>query len=109
MEMKILSNNENKLLNRKEIKFWVLQDSSTVRKEDIKKEICKKLNLSPENTIVVRIDQGFGTKESSGIAHSYETKELLEKYESKRLQARIAKKAAKSEKKEEPKQEEKTE
>ena len=96
MELNILSNNENKLLNRKEIRFSVMQDSSTVEREAVKREICKKLNLSPDSTIVVRIDQKFGGRESSGIAHSYGTKELLDKYESKKLLAKIGKKEAKA-------------
>jgi small subunit ribosomal protein S24e len=95
MEVKIISNNENKLLNRKEITFSVDQDSSTATRESLTKDICKKLNLSPEATIVVRIDQGFGSKESTGIAHSYASKEMLEKYEPKHLLTRISKKAAK--------------
>jgi small subunit ribosomal protein S24e len=105
MELKIISNNENKLLNRKEITFEVEQDSSTATREVLTKELCKKLNLSPEATLIVRIDQGFGQKHSSGIAHSYKDKETLEKYEPKHILTRISKKAAKANK-EEPKAEE---
>ncbi len=95
MELKILSSNENKLLNRREIIFSVVQDSSTANRTDLTKELCKKLNLHPDSTIIVRIDQGFGHKESSGFAHAYQSKEMLEKYEQKSILARIAKKAAK--------------
>lgn len=104
MELKIISNNENALLNRKEIRFEAVQEGSTVRKDELKKELCKRLNLHPDSTIIVRIDQGYGVKECSGIAHAYQSKEMLEKYESKRLVARIAKKTGKSEQKDaEPK------
>jgi small subunit ribosomal protein S24e len=95
MELKIDSNKENKLLNRKEITFTVDQDNSTVRKDDLTRELCKKLSLNPEATLIVRIDQGFGSKQSSGVAHSYATKEMLDKFEPKHVLARIAKKAAK--------------
>ncbi len=81
MELKILSNNENKLLKRKEISFSVVQDGGTVNKAELSKELCKKLNLHPESTIITRIDQGYGMKGSTGIAHAYQTKEMLEKYE----------------------------
>ncbi len=95
MELKILSNNENRLLNRKEIEFSVDQESSTANRTDLTKELCKKLNLSPESTLIVRIDQGFGKKESRGMAHSYQTKEALERYEPKHILERISKKAGK--------------
>ena len=97
MELKILSNNENTFLKRKEIKFLVEQEASTASRAELAKEICKKLNLNPESTIVVKVDQGFGHKESTGVAHSYQNKEMLEKTEPKHILARASKKAAKRE------------
>jgi small subunit ribosomal protein S24e len=95
MELKIISNNENRLLNRKEIRFSVVQEGGTVNRAELTKELCKKLSLHPESTIITRIDQGYGMRESTGIAHAYQTKETLEKYEPKKVLARTAKKAAK--------------
>ena len=107
MELKIISNNENKLLNRKEIRFSVMQSGGTVNRTELARELCKKLNLHPESTIITRIDQGYGMRESTGIAHAYQTKEMLDKYEPKKILARIAKKSAKQQEgKEEPKAEE---
>lgn len=100
MELKIVSSNDNKLMSRKEIRFSVDQDGSTASRDMLTKEICKKLNLNPDFTIIVRIDQGFGKKESTGTAHSYDSKEMLEKYEPKHLLTRIGKKAAKGKKEE---------
>ncbi|HII10281.1 MAG: 30S ribosomal protein S24e [Candidatus Micrarchaeaceae archaeon] len=108
MELKILSNNENKLLKRKEISFSVVQEGGTVNKAELSKELCKKLNLHPESTIITRIDQGYGMKGSTGMAHAYQTKEELEKYEPRKLLERGAKKAAKAQPAE-AKAEEKTE
>jgi small subunit ribosomal protein S24e len=97
MELRITSDKENRMLNRREIGFTVSQDNSTMSRNDITKEICKKLNLDPGSTIIVRIDQGFGAKESSGIAHSYENADALKRYEPEHLLARIAKKSSKQE------------
>jgi ribosomal protein S24E len=91
MELKINSNQENRLLNRREIMFSVEQDGSTPSKVELVKEICKKLNLSPDSTIIVRVDQGFGRKESSGVAHSYSDRKLMEKSEPKHITARSGK------------------
>ncbi len=95
MEFKITSNKENKLLERKEITFSVDQDTSTISREEITREICRKLSLDPESTIVVRIDQGFGSRESTGIAHSYSSRELLNRYEPKHVLSRMNKKSGK--------------
>lgn len=92
MELKIISDNENRLLNRREISLTVEHEKGTPRKEDLARELCRKLNLSPESTIIVRMGQGFGRKESTALAYSYKTKELLERYEPKHLLARSAKK-----------------
>jgi ribosomal protein S24E len=95
MELKILSDVENRLIKRKEIAFSVAQDGGTIKRDELAKELCKRLNLHPENVLIVRIDQGYGLKESVGVAHAYENRETLEKYEPKTIIARIAKKAAK--------------
>lgn len=109
MELKIISDNEDKLLSRREIKFVVEDQSSTTDRYELTKEICKKLNINPEFTLVVRIDQGFGNKESSGIAHSYKSKELLEKFEPAHIISRIKKSEEKRKSKEKPKEEAKPE
>lgn len=96
MEVKIISNNENKLLNRREISFVVEEQTKTANKEEILKEVCKKLSLNPEATIVIKVNQGFGKKESSGVVHSYDKKETLKKYEPEYMLTRLEKKAAKS-------------
>ncbi|MDE1870967.1 MAG: hypothetical protein KGI06_01880 [Candidatus Micrarchaeota archaeon] len=88
MELKILSNIENTFLKRKEITFSVDQNGSTASRAELKKEICKRLNLSPESTIVVKVDQGFGHKESTGTVHSYQSRELMERSEPEHIIAR---------------------
>jgi ribosomal protein S24E len=88
MDLSITSNKENKTIGRKEIEFSVFADAG-VKRDDLKAELCKKLNISPASTIVVRIDSGFGSKMSTGIAHSYNDEATLKKYESRRLLERL--------------------
>jgi len=110
MELKIESNVENHMLGRKEIRFSLIQDDPTPKKEEIKRELCKMLNLHPDSTIIVKVNQQYGYKESEGLAHSYKTKELLEKSEPKFILKRLSKGKKEGEApKEEPKQEEKKE
>ena len=48
-------------------------------------ELCKKLNLNPEHTLVVNVDQLFGSKMCMCTAHSYPNGELLAKFEPRYL------------------------
>ncbi|MDE1833323.1 MAG: hypothetical protein KGH58_02800 [Candidatus Micrarchaeota archaeon] len=117
MELKITSERENPLLKRKEITFSISHEAATMSKAEILKEVSKKLSLNPENTIVIKVDQQFGAKSSTGIAHSYESRQDLERLESKHVLKRAgitieekkpeAKKEEKAEAKEEKKEEKK--
>ena len=109
MEVNIVSDRENKPLKRREIEFSVDQEGGTPKRDELTREVCKKLNLNPDSTVVVKVDQGFGRKRSTGIAHSYASREALEKTEPKHLLARISKKAGKGEQKAEEKKEAKAE
>ncbi len=104
MDLKVANENDNKIIGRKEIEFYAVQDDRTPSKEEVKQELCKKLNLSPDNTIIVKLDQAFGMKRCHGMAHSYANQEALKKFEKRYLLTRLEKKGAKAaalEKKEE--------
>jgi ribosomal protein S24E len=90
--MSILSDEENKTLNRREIEFAVVQEASTESREEIKIELCKKLNLNPDCTVISTIHQEFGMRRSRGTAHSYKSKEEMGKTEPKYLIDRLSKK-----------------
>ena len=88
MELKITSTKENKMIGRKEIGFSVFSDTG-VKRDALKVELCKTLNISPNSTIIVRIDTGFGSKMSTGIARSYENEDALKRYENRGLLERL--------------------
>jgi small subunit ribosomal protein S24e len=89
MEINVTSNKENKLLNRKEIDFYVIQDGGTPSKKEIKTELCKKLNLDPESVMIVRMDQTTGLRQAHCVAHAYPSKEQVEKFEPVHLMNRM--------------------
>ncbi|MDE1762179.1 MAG: 30S ribosomal protein S24e [Candidatus Micrarchaeota archaeon] len=107
MDIKIEHDSENKLLGRKEIEFTISYKGATPTKEQVREAICKRLNISPELTVVVNISPLYGTSESRALAHSYSSKEAMA-VEKKYLAERAAKKAGKAAK-EEPKAEAKAE
>ena len=92
MEIKVIEEMDNKLLGRKEITFLATYEDRTVSIDEAKTEICKKLGLKPENTVINRIDQKFGLKQSEIRAYSYQSKEAMDRYERKYLTKRLEKK-----------------
>lgn len=89
MELKIVSNVENKTLGRREIAFEVA-DAGQAKRSEVHAELCKHLNLKPEGTVVVEMRRRFGEKQLSCTAHSYETKEKMEKTEPRYLLDRVS-------------------
>ena len=91
MELKIMNDTENSMLKRRELEFYITGYDATNSKADAKRELCKKLNLSPDNTIIVSLNQEFGMKRSVGIAHSYSSAAELERVEPKFIIERMKK------------------
>lgn len=98
MEIEVKKDTNNAVVGRREIEFWLMQDDKTPAKEDVKKELCKKLNLHPDATIIVKIDQSYGVKRASGLAHSYKDAEAMKKNEHEYLFEREVAKAKRKEK-----------
>ena len=95
MNIEIIEERKNEALgNRKEITFVASYEGGTAAKEELKVELCKKLNLAPEGTMIVRMEQQYGRHECKGIAHSYEKEEDMKRIEPKHLLKRMEKKAA---------------
>ncbi|HVA82707.1 MAG TPA: hypothetical protein VNF06_00915 [Candidatus Aquilonibacter sp.] len=95
MDLKLGKESENKLLGRKEISFTMSHKGKTPTVDEAKVAICKKLNLSPDLTVIVSINTIYGSMESEILVHSYSTKEAMS-VEKKHLFARAEKKAAKA-------------
>ncbi len=84
MELKIVDNNDNKLLGRREIRATATSIDKTPTKAEVKEEICKKLNLDPELSEIREIKQQYGLRVSDILLYSYSTKEVMDKSVRKR-------------------------
>ncbi|MDE1860157.1 MAG: hypothetical protein KGH72_00380 [Candidatus Micrarchaeota archaeon] len=98
MEIRIEQDTNNKLLGRREVHFTATYGDKTPSKAEVKESICKKLNMDPEATEVVKIKQLYGNKSSSIVVYGYETKELMQK-----MAPKVKEKKAKAGGKEAPK------
>lgn len=89
MNIKIISEFDNKLFDRKEIQFTIDNgEAQTPRKLDVKTELCKKLSLNPDTMILVSIKQEFGSRSLMGYAHFYNSKESIAKFEAAHILSR---------------------
>lgn len=96
MDLNIIKTEESKLFNRKNVTFNLVGYDATPSIEKAKTELCKKLGASPDLTIIVKLDQEFGMKRSTGLAHIYEDKSYIDKYEKPYILKRIEKKKPKA-------------
>lgn len=101
MEIKISNDKENKLFKRHEIRFLVVGEEKTPSAHEVKKELCKKLNLSPDATLIKELYQAFGERVCSGTAVSYESAEAMAQNEHKYKLERRAKAESRGKKAEE--------
>ncbi len=93
MDIKITSNVENKMLNRKEIRFQAVYAGKTPSKDELRELLCKTLNLNPSTTVIVNVDQTYGAMSSNVLAHSYAKAQDMS-IEPKHFEKRKSKKGA---------------
>ncbi len=101
MEIKIESQKDNKLLDRKELVVILSFIGVTPKKDEIKNAICSKAGLMMDTTVLRVIIPRFGMKQIKVLVHSYKDVESLKKTEPRHILVRygLAEKKAKKEKK----------
>lgn len=79
MDLKILSETENKLLERKDVLFEVYFDKNkpTPKLSEIRNLLIAQMNLNPNLTVVDRIDQEYGMNKIKGYAKIYDNEDAL--------------------------------
>jgi len=79
MEIEILSESENKLLERKDVHFKVVldKDKGTPKLNDVRNLLIAKKNLNPELVVIDKITQEYGINSIIGYAKIYDNEEAL--------------------------------
>ena len=86
MEIDIFEEKENKLFNRKEIKFYVDYDGEATPKVlDIKSKLVALLNTKKDLIVVDNVQPHYGEPKAAGYAKIYDTVEDLEYIETKHV------------------------
>lgn len=81
MSVTILSTNENKSLERKEIRADVSFEGPTPKRVDVKQLLCGKVAANPEHTVIRSIKSNFGRRIVHVTVHVYSGKDVLMKTE----------------------------
>ena len=119
-KIEVLSDQEDKLLERRQINFKVLHEKSgTPKRIEIRKKLAESLKVDPETVFLRPLQQKYGRNEAGGTAFIYKSMERahlveqehlinrLKPKEEKKAEKKEAAKEEKKEEKQEPKKEEK--
>ncbi|WP_296790969.1 30S ribosomal protein S24e [uncultured Methanobrevibacter sp.] len=91
MEIEFIEEKENKLFNRKEIKFYVdYEGEATPKALDIKSKLVALLNTKKELLVVDNVQPHYGEPKALGYAKVYETVDDLKYIETEHVIAKNA-------------------
>ena len=89
MEIEFIEEKENKLFNRKEIKFYVDYDGEATPKIlDIKSKLVALLNTKKDLIVVDNVQPHYGEPKALGYAKVYDTVDDLQYIEAKHVLAK---------------------
>lgn len=83
MEIEVLSERENPLLSRKEIRCLIRYQGPTPTIKDVKLKIAAMYNVDKNLVIVDKIDQEFGKMESKCYVKIYSDEDMMKMIEKK--------------------------
>ncbi len=81
LDVEILSKNDNKLLERQEIRVLVGFSAQTPNRKEIREGISVKIAANPDNLVLREVVNEFGLKQVKVLAHAYSDAEKLKKNE----------------------------
>lgn len=105
-KIEVLSDQEDKLLERRQISFKVIHDKNeTPKRIEIRKKLAETLNIDPETVFLRPLQQKYGRNEAGGTAFIYKSIERAHLVEQKHLIDRLKPREEKKETKKEEKKE----
>ena len=88
MDVTIISETENPMLHRSDIRFEIVHDEATPSRLSVRDSLAAKLDKSSDEVVIHELDTKFGMRkpvgyakvyESSAFAHEVEQKHMLER------------------------------
>jgi small subunit ribosomal protein S24e len=75
MDVDIISESENPMLHRTDVKFEVRHDEATPSRLSVRDSLAAKLNKESDEVVVRKLDTKFGMRKTVGFAKVYESAE----------------------------------
>ena len=75
MDVDIISESENPMLHRTDVKFEVRHDEATPSRLSVRDSLAAKLNKESDEVVVRELDTKFGMRKTVGFAKVYESAE----------------------------------
>lgn len=82
MEVEVVSKDENKLLERTEVRFKAVHaKEGTPQRDAVREKLASLLKVPKERVVIDSMESEFGKMETLGYAKVYKSKEAAVKYE----------------------------
>ena len=75
MDIEVVSEEENPMLHRRDVRFEVVHDEASPSRLSVRDSLAAKLNKDAEEVVVHSIDTKFGMRKSLGYAKVYDSPE----------------------------------
>jgi len=75
MDIDIVSDEENPMLHRRDVRFEVVHDDASPSRLSVRDSLAAKLNKDAEEVVVHSVDTKYGMRKSMGYAKVYDNPE----------------------------------
>jgi small subunit ribosomal protein S24e len=73
MDIEIVSDEENPMLHRRDVRFEVVHDEASPSRLSVRDSLAAKLNKDAEEVVIHSIDTKYGMRKSLGYAKVYDS------------------------------------
>jgi len=85
MDVTIVSEEENPMLHRTDIRFEIVHDEATPSRLSVRDSLAAKLDKDAEEVVVHELDTTFGMRTTLGYAKVYDTPEFAAEVEQEHM------------------------
>jgi len=85
MNLEIIQDRRNPLLNRRELDIIIIYESGTPKRDEVREEISKKLEVEKDRIIIEKMESLFGANKAKAHVHVYDTPEHAKRYERRHI------------------------
>ncbi|CQR48910.1 MULTISPECIES: 30S ribosomal protein S24e [Haloferax] len=76
MDIEIISEEENPMLHRTDVRFEIVHEEATPSRLSVRDSLAAKLNKDSDEVVVHELDTKFGMRKTAGYAKVYESPEF---------------------------------